>query len=134
MRRFAAAAAMAMLTLVPGGPAGAAGFDSDTTCVGRMIFPNSDGSAETYDMELRFDAAGYRIETTSVERQETTTDEGTCTTYLGGICRHDLAVYGERVNDYYEFGLRAMTQSNYAYQETWKDGATGRTILTCQPG
>ena len=131
MRQFAAAAATAMISSAA--PAVAAGFDTDTICLGKMIFPNSDGSSETYDMELTFDAAGYRIVTTRLDRQNTTTDEGTCTDYLVGTCRHDLAVYGERVDDYYDFGLRAVTDTDFAYEEIWKDGARGRTILTCKP-
>ena len=129
MRLCAIASCAAVLISSSGA---AAGFAADTRCTGKMVFPNPDGSSETYAMDLTFTATGYRIVTTSLLRDETTEDEGTCTRYLSGTCRLDLVSYGARVDDHYTFQLRPMTQTTFSYEEIWKDGATGRTILTCQ--
>ncbi|MEO0766048.1 MAG: hypothetical protein AAFY75_08510 [Pseudomonadota bacterium] len=131
MRRCALAVCAAVLI---SSSDAAAGFASETRCTGNMVFPNPDGSSETYAMELTLTPNGYRIVTTSLLRDETTQDEGTCTRYLSATCRHDLAIYGERVDDHYTFHLRPMTDTTFSYEEIWKDGATGRTVLTCQPG
>lgn len=127
-RRKAIWSAMCALVAAPA----IAGFDTPTLCTGQMLFPNPDGTSETYGLEAAFDPPAYTIISTSTRTAEVTRDAGRCTPYLQMPCRHDIEASGAVIDDFYTFGLRGMSDTSFAYTERWKDGAIGRTILTCR--
>jgi hypothetical protein len=110
-----------------------AGFDVPTRCTGTMVFYNSDGSFETYDLIFGFAPDSYRIEARNIKTGEATEDSGTCGSYLGAGCRHDLRDAEGVVTAYYTFTLSAQEPGKYLYREVWGDGFSGQTALTCAP-
>lgn len=109
-----------------------AGFGGDTVCTGQMDFANPDGSSVRYQLTVDFTPSGYRIVSTNIRDGAVTTDVGTCTTYLQDGCRHGIAGENKTTGDFYDFKLRAMSDTDFAYSEIWKDGAEGGTVLTCR--
>lgn len=110
-----------------------AGFDTPMSCLGTMVFPNSDGSKEIYALDITLDAEGYVLQSTNKARNDTVVDQGACTAYLDSGCRHDVVVNGAATDMFYTFRLVEITATTYAYREVWQDGASAGTVLTCLP-
>jgi hypothetical protein len=125
---------LALVCAVAGSLAGPAlaTFETETVCEGLMAFFNDDGSSERYELLMVLDQYGYALTSTNQGTNEVTVDVGSCTAYADKGCRHDVVVDGEKTGDYYTFRLRAMTATSYAYEETWADGFSGRTVLECK--
>ncbi len=107
-------------------------FAGETVCNARLVFPNDDGSSETYDLVLEFDGGAYSIRSTNTRNGEVTVDTGNCGAYLGRGCRHRISENGEETGDYYTFVMQKVSASSFAYQEAWADGSSGSTVLTCR--
>lgn len=127
-RRKAIWSAMFALVAAPA----VAGFDTPTLCTGQMLWPNPDGTSETYGLEIAFDPPAYTIVSTHIRTSEVTRDAGSCTTYLQMPCRDDFEVDDSVIDDFYTFELRGMSDTSFFYTERWKGGGIGRTILTCR--
>ncbi len=126
-RRFIGSAAAICLA----GPVLAGMFDNETLCTGELVFPNEDGSSERYTVSLAFAQELYTIKMASAANG-TTTDEGTCREYVGGICHHYIIVDGRQTDDFYAFGLVPRGLGRFFYEEVWRDGSRASTVLTCR--
>jgi hypothetical protein len=113
--------------------AACAGFDAATVCSGTLAFYNSDGTFESYALRLEVDADRYTIRATNTDRGNTTEDRGVCGTYLDAGCRHILPGEDGQPVDHYDFRLEPRGDGRYLYVETWADGFSGQTEVTCRP-
>lgn len=118
-------------TLCLTGPLAAATFEAETLCTGALVFPNEDGSSETYDVSIAFAGEVYEISMTNTRTGEANTDRGRCDEYVGGICHHYIMVDGGRTDDFYAFGLLRQNARRFVYEEVWRDGSSARTVLSC---